>query len=119
MAIFNRAIRGAFDPMRTVTAATIVAGAGGFVTIGAVLANGARAFYILNDTDGTITFSIDGVNDHFLMITDSYILFDVSSNQSFSQGFFLPVNTQFWARQNVLPNPTTGSVYLTILYGAD
>lgn len=75
-----------------------------------------RQFLIQNLTDATLQFSFDGVNDHFVLPARGFFLNDISSNQTFNQGWYLAEGTRLYVKE--IETPSTGSVYFSVFYGA-
>lgn len=108
-------IKAKFETVRVEIAANVGAG---YSVLGAPLANAARLVYILNTIDSGLMFSTDGFNDHFAVPENGYIVFDLTTNKLEGEdGWFFGASTQFWIRQ--LGAPTTGAVYLSVLYGSN
>lgn len=108
------AIRLAFEPVRSIDFGSI---SGTYMAIGTALSNPARQFLIQNLTDATLLFSLDGVNDHFALPANGFLLDDVTSNKTNSQGFYIAEGTRFYVKE--VGTPSSGSVYLSIMYGID
>jgi hypothetical protein len=111
----SQAIRAKFDPIRTL-AYTLISGT--FYPVGTQLDNPARAVYIYNNTDRALFFSFDGYNDHISLPAFGYWFFDIASNKTRDQGWFIAEGERLFTRTPTT-NPTTGSVYFTVIYGAD
>ena len=114
------AIKAMFEPVRYATAAAITAAGGAWVSVGVnrPLLFPARQFWIQNLTETLLMFSFDGVNDHFPLAPDAFLLDDVCSNTSISNGFFIAKGSQLWVR-SVTVNPSVSGVYFTVMYGID
>ena len=92
MANYNLAIKILPETVRTVTAASLAGSPGTYLAIGganSALINPARIMLIWNLTDVLLMFSFDGINDHFPIPTNGYVLIDVASNSSLSQIFLI------------------------------
>lgn len=72
-----------------------------------------RIMSILNTTDVVLTFSLDGVNDHFVVLNGTEFHLNVTANRNMPQGFSLAQNTQIWVKGS----PSSGNVYLSAFYG--
>lgn len=108
-------IRFKAEPIRSLAFGSIAAG---YTGIGTVVDHPIRQFLIVNNTDVALMFSFDGVNDHFVILSQGFFLDDISSNQSHSaQGWYLAQDSRLYVKQ--LGVPTTGSVYFSTFYGAD
>jgi len=87
---------------------------GTYAGIGSGLLNPARIVYLVNDTDVLLTFSFDGINDHFVIPSRAFLLLDVTTNKTDVGGCFTVAQGQ---RVYAKGSPTTGNVYLTTFYG--
>jgi len=107
----NLAIQITPETLRTLAFGSI---SGTYAGIGTPLAEPSRIYYLVNQTDVLLTFSWDGINDHFVVPAGSYILIDVTSNRTNVGGAFaVAANT----RTYVKGSPGSGSVYLSSFYG--
>ena len=61
--------------------------------------------------------SFDGVNDHLPLMARTQFIDDVTSNKSIGGGWFLSEGTRVYVKE--IGTPSSGSVYLSIFYGAD
>ncbi len=99
------------EALRSIASGSI---SGTYMGIGTATTNPTRIYWIQNSTDESLTFSWDGVTDHFVLPPDAFLLLDVTSNKSSTGGMAsVPAGT----RTYVKGTPTTGSVDLTIFYG--
>ena len=108
------AIRLLPDDIRSLGFAAIGAAYSG---VGTALSRPARIIHITNTTDELLMFSFDGVNDHFVVLENGFILLDIAANKTVSTGFFLAEGQRLYVREIV--NPTVGTVYFSTFYGAD
>ena len=111
MAAQNLAVRLYPEVLRTLAFGAI---SGAYAGIGAALVNPARIVYLVNDTDAILTFSFDGINDHFVILSGGFLLIDVTSNMTLSGGALSVAQGQ---RIYVKGTVTSGSVYLTTFHG--
>lgn len=109
------AIRLAAEPLRSLGFASI---SGTYMGIGTALLNPARLVLVQNLTDETMIFSLDGINDNFVLPFSGYVIFDITTNQTVSQQFYVAQGTRFYVKDNGV-SPTLGSVYLSVFYGKD
>ena len=100
------------DPVRTLAAGSITAS---YVAVGTQFQFIARQMLVQNLTDATLMFSFDGVNDHFPLLSDSYIILDVTTNKVTNDGYFIDQTTIMSVKR--IGTPTTGSVYISVFYG--
>lgn len=111
----NLSIRLLCEPIRTLGFAGIVAG---YTGVGTPLLNPCRIVYVQNLTDASVMFSMDGVNDHFILPASGYMILDVTGNSMTNlQGFYISKGQRFYVRQ--VGAPTLGGVYISAFYGAD
>lgn len=110
------AIRLLCEPLRSLGFASIGAA---YIGIGTAIISAARILHIQNLTDKTLLFSFDGINDHFPLAANGYLLLDITSNKTVPQGFFLPEGQRIYVKESAAGAPIAGSVYVTIFYGAD
>lgn len=107
----NLAIQMWPEPLRSLAAASISAT---YMGIGTATLNPTKIYWLQNNTDVSLTFSWDGVEDHFVLPSDGFILLDMTANKSTTGGFAAaPART----RTYVKGSPATGTVDLTVWYG--
>lgn len=74
--------------------------------------NAIRLISFKNFTNETLTFSFDGVNDHEILLENSAIILDLTSNSS---NHFFPViraGTQIWVKATGAL-PASGAAYMS------
>lgn len=108
------AIRLLAEPVRTLAAASIGAA---YMGIGTGLDNPSRIIFVQNLTDATVMFSLDGITDHFPLPTGGFLLLDVTTNRTLSQGCFISQGQRLYVKEEGT-GPTTGSVYVSSFYGS-
>lgn len=111
------ALRLSCDPVRTAAAGAIIADYSG---VGIAFTSPVRIFHLQNLTDATLMFSYDGVNDHFPLATQGFIVLDITANQALMQGFFMAQGQRLYVRNMVAEMynaPTINSVWLTCYVG--
>jgi hypothetical protein len=108
------AIRLSMEPVRSLGEASIGVGYAG---VGTSFSHPIRMVFIQNLTDVTLMFSLDGVNDHFPLPSNGFLLLDVTSNKSIGQGFFIAEGTRVYVKN--IGTPSTGSVYVSVMYASD
>ena len=101
------------DTLRTIAFGTVGAT---FTAVGAPLSFQARIICFTNTTNEDLIFSMDGVHDQLIVPAGSFKLFDVTTNhRPVNQDDFCFANgTQWYVRYNVAP--TSGSVYIEVVY---
>jgi len=100
------------DPQRSIAFGSI---GSSYSAIGTQLDQPMRIVYIVNGTDALLQFSFTGNTDHFVIPAQSYILFDVSSDQALTQGFYISKGTTVYVKR--IGTPSSGTVYLSAFYG--
>jgi len=109
------AIKALFEPVRTLGFAAIGAG---YVGVGTSLNFPARQIFIQNFTDAPLMFSFDGVNDHFPLASDSFLLDDLTSNKTLETGYFIEKGSRLYVK-TMGAVPTVNDVWFSVLYGVD
>jgi hypothetical protein len=71
-----------------------------------------RIMIVQNLTNATLTFSFDGINDHFVLPSIGQLIMDVSSDEFQQNGFIISVNTTM----SVKGTATSGAVYVSAFY---
>ncbi len=112
MSSYNLAVRLAAEPLRSLAFGAI---SGTYAGLGSALANPCRQFILNNNTDVLLTFSLDGVNDHFVLASNSQLIDDVGSNSLLPGGSW---NMAQGTRLYVKGAPTLGAVYFSVFYGS-
>jgi len=99
------------DQLRTLAHGSI---SGSYAKVGSSFANEIRLINFVNNTDGDMLWSIDGVNDYLFTAAGSFQLYDLCTNRTglFNQWVF-PIGTQFWVKQSTAPSKN--SVYIQCL----
>ncbi len=105
------AVRAQFEILRTIAFGDI---SGVYAGIGTAFSNPCRTLYIVNATDGLLTFSDDGVNDKFVIAASTSLIIDIGSNKASTGGC---LDIAQGTRIYVKGTPTSGAVYLTVIYG--
>ena len=115
MAISSQSIRVLAEPVRSVAFGSV---SGTYMGIGSPLDHPSRIIFVQNLTDELLMFSFDGVNDHFPLPSNGFLLVDISSNKTSTSGFFLSEGQRLYVR-DVGVAPGSGSVYFSTFYGSN
>lgn len=102
------------DAYRTVNYSAIT---GSFTTVGAALTTNWKMVRLLNNTDGDMIFSVDGVTKNLFVPANSFVLYDCSANAtpvSTTDTFVFAVGTQFYVAYKT--SPSKGDVYIEGIY---
>lgn len=103
-----------FDTLRSLAFGGI---SGTYAALGTPLSQNWREFRIVNATNGDVFISADGTNNNFFLPSNSFLLWDLSTNAppiSDTDTFVLAIGTQFYVKQSTAP--TSGSVYVEGIY---
>jgi len=109
----SQAIRLRPEELRSLGFASI---SGTYAGIGASFDNPIKILFVQNLTDATLMFSLDGIDDHFPLVENGFILLDIGTNKSFEQGLFIAEGTRIYVKES--GTPTSGSVYVSVFYGS-
>lgn len=107
------AIRLKPEPARSLAFGSIGAA---YMGVGTALSRPVRILFIQNLTNGSLWFSLDGIDDHFPLQASGFVLLDIASNKTLSQGLFLAEGERLYVKE--LQTPTSGAVYFTTFYGS-
>ncbi len=100
-----------FEVQRTAAFGAIGAGYG---AIGTAFLHPSRLLLIDNLTDADLQFSLDGVNDHFVLAAMSGKVFDITANKVRDDGYFIAQGTIVSVQQ--IGVPTSGTVYVSVAF---
>jgi hypothetical protein len=111
---YSQAIRLLAEEIRSLGFASIGAA---YMGVGTALDHPARVIIVQNYTDTQLMFSLDGVTDNFTLIANDRLILDIAANKTREQGFYLAEGDRLYVKEVV--TPTSGSVYLSVLYGRE
>lgn len=104
-----------YDDIRTVAFGSIT---GTFTTLGSAFTRPARLIKIVNTTNQTAEITTDGTNVEDIVPSNSFTLYDLTTNRVNDEGAFFASGTQFSVRRPAAEvNPISGSVYLIMIGG--
>ena len=101
-----------FDAIRTAPEGSITAS---YTPLGIPFAHAMRVLHFINNTDGDMMISFDGITDNTAVLADSFNLYDLTSDQDHNESFRYENRTQIWIRY--ISAPTIGNFYLVAIYG--
>ena len=107
------AIRFVPEPIKTLAAGSIGAS---YMGIGTAFDNPVRILFVQNLTDAGLMFSFDGIDDHFALPSNGFLLLDISANKTTERGFFLGEGQRLYVKE--IATPATGDVYVSGFYGS-
>jgi hypothetical protein len=98
------------ETLRSIAASGFI---GSYQALGSPLANSARLLKFVNNTNQLVTVSWDGVHDHDILPSDSFALYDLTSNRGNPSPYLAAAQgTQFYVKSA----SGSGSFYLIALY---
>lgn len=110
------AIRAKFEPARSLGFALIGAA---YMGVGTAFSHPVRMIIVTNRTDADLWFSLNGIDDHFMITADTAQILDVSSNKTaVTQELYFAEGDRLYVKQ-VSGAPTMGAVYLSVVYGVE
>lgn len=88
-----------------------------YAAVGSAFSFPASIIQLQNLTDATLLFSLDGTNDHFILVANSSLVLDVTGNHaSDDTGLYFPKMTTVYVKRS--GTLTSGSVYVSLVYNA-
>jgi len=110
----SSAVKVLAEPVRTLGFAAIGVS---HAAIGTGFNSPIRMLILQNFTDQTLMFSFDGVNDHLPLLSNGYIVLDITGNKTNQAGeFSFAVGTHVYVRLTG-GAATLGDVYVSSFYG--
>lgn len=100
-----------FDTIRSLGVAGIGAA---YATIGTALTRPAVIISFKNNTNGDVFVSTDGTNDHLLLPSNSFNVFDIRTNAMNLLDYVFAIGTQFYVKDGPTA-PTTGTFYIEVV----
>jgi hypothetical protein len=98
------------DPLRSLAFGSI---SSSYAAIGTPFGHPVRMMIVQNFTNVQLTYSFDGINDHFVLPTFGQVIFDVTTNEFQQSGFVISVNTNMMVKGT---GATSGNVYVSVFY---
>lgn len=88
-----------------------------YMGIGTAFENPLRIIHFQNLTDTRLIFSFDGIDDHFRLPKNGFLLLDVTANKSVESGFYVGVGTRIYVKEDSTgASPTDGLVTVSGWY---
>lgn len=97
-----------FNALRSIANGSISTMA--YTAVGTAIALEISMFRITNTTDSDQYISTDGSTDMLYVPASSFVLYDISSNRSINQSFYVAGNTQFYVK--AAGSMTKGGVFI-------
>lgn len=101
-----------FDAVRSVPEASIT---NAYTALGTPFTHAMRVLHFINQTDGNMMISFDGVTDNAPVLANTFALYDLTSDQDSTESFRYENGTQVYIKY--ISAPTTGTFYLVAVYG--
>ena len=102
-----------FEPLRSVAFGSIT---GSYTALGSPLVYSARMMRLVNATDKDMFISDDGTNNKLYVPSNSFILYDFSTNRyEPDSSFYVAAGTQIYIKYAAAPG--SGAFYLEAIYG--
>jgi hypothetical protein len=106
-----------FDAVRSIAIASISAS---YTALGIEFGHAMRVLHFINDTNGIMMISFDGVNDNFPVLANSFVLYDLTSDQDHNETFRYQNGSQLYIKYLTAPTvqgSSTNVFYVTAVYG--
>ena len=107
------AVRFAAEPIRSLAFGSISTAYAG---IGTEMTRPIRMMHMVNTTDQVLMLSFDGIEDHIIIPSNGYYIYDITTNKTSEQGFYLAQGERLYVR-DIGVACTLGGAYLTVFYG--
>jgi hypothetical protein len=102
-----------FNPLGEVAFGSIT---GSYTAFGPPLPGHARIVVFTNATDKDVYVSVDGSTNNFRIASNSFKLFDFSTNRIQNDGLFVQEGTQFYIKYASAPG--SGSAWIEVITAA-
>lgn len=108
-------VRVRYEPLRSINFSSISSSYDG---VGLPFANPVRILKVTNLTNQNILVSLNGVDDHDIVTSNGFFLYDYASNKSEVAGLLeQPQGDRIYVKaENTLP--TLGNLYVTVVYAS-
>ena len=104
-----------FDAVRSIALASVT---GSYLPLGNPFTHAMRVLHFINNTNGDMMISFDGVTDNVPLLAESFALYDLTSDQDIDEQFRYQNGTQIFVKYITAPTlPADGAVYLVAVYG--
>lgn len=100
------------EELKSLAFGSIVAG---YTAIGASYAAPISKLHIVNNTDGTLLFSFDGVTNHLRLPSGAFLLLDITMESQVPD--YLPKGDSMYVKRD--ETPTSGTADVTAFYGTN
>lgn len=101
-----------FDPIRSIAFGSVT---NSYQNLGVPFGHAMRVLHFINNTDGNIMISFDGVNDNIFVAANTFSLYDLTAQEDINEMFRYQVGSQLQIKY--ISAPTTGTFYVVAVYG--
>jgi hypothetical protein len=101
-----------FDAVRSLANGSIT---NSYQALGTRFTHPMRVVHLINGTDGDMMISFDGSTDNVPVLSSSFALYDLTSDQDANESFRYELGTQIYIKY--ITAPTTGTFYLVCVFG--
>lgn len=108
--------RAQFEDLRSLGFGSI---SGSYTAIGSAFKNPPRIVYIYNGTDADMLISTNGTSDKFPLPSQSGIVWDVTANRTENGNELNFAQGERWFGKQLSGAPTTGAIYLALMYAGE
>lgn len=117
MSNVSSSVRVRYEPLRSVLFSGI---SGTYTGVGLPFSNPVRILKVTNFTDVNILVSLNGIDDHDIVSSTGFFLYDYCSNKASAGGLLeQPQGDRIYVKAEAADNlPTVGNVYVTIVYAS-
>lgn len=89
--------------------------------MGPAFAHAMRVLHFINDSNGTYMLSFDGTTDNFPVTSESFSLYDLTSDEDSNEMFRYEKGSQLWIKSLIAPTSSSGvltdALYVVSIYG--
>lgn len=104
-----------FDALRSLAFASIT---NSYTAVGTPFGHAMRVVHFINNTNGDMLVSFDGVTDNTVVLAETFALYDLTSDQDVNEKFRFQAGTQLFVKYITAPTgPATGAFYVACVFG--
>ena len=101
-----------FDSVRSIAFGSIT---NTYQNLGSSFGHAMRVLHFINNTDGIMMISFDGINDNIPVVGNTFSLYDLTAQEDTNEMFRYQVGSQLQIKY--VTAPTTGTFYVVAVYG--
>jgi hypothetical protein len=107
-----------FDAIRTAAIGVITSS---YTKLGTAFGHAMRVLHFTNDSNGSYMISFDGTTDNIIVLSDGFVLYDLTSDEDENEMFRYEKGSQLWIKYVTAPTSTAGvqtdTFYVAAVYG--